>query len=176
MVYFPQNVFKNIISFARSPHPVARMLESELGVWMLSLRLNTDAFTGDVPQVFRWNRQKIFDGFFDPCYPHAALSNNNTIIEVYKQRFAGARRGWYTDRPTILTKHKDRRLFYHCVRWDSGDFNNKVYVYEAHLNPYHFGDKQNITNKDMIKYLKENGIKGYSKKKRKELISMCISF
>lgn len=188
MVYFPQNVFKGITSYLAPlyptrPHPVARMLESELGVWMLSLRLNTDFFTEeDVPRLFYWNRQKLLDGFFEPCYPHTALSNeSSTIIEVYKQRFAGASRGWYTNRPTIFTYNNDRRLFTYAKRWVCGGFHNKVYMYEARLNPALFGDKENfdkenITNKDMIKYLKENGIKGYSKKKRKELISMCLSF
>ena len=55
MVYFPQEVFTNITSYLKPlyptrPHPVARMLERELGVWMLSLRLN-NAYDDDI-----WSR------------------------------------------------------------------------------------------------------------------------
>lgn len=180
MVYFPQNVFKGITSYLAPlyptrAHPVARMLESELGVWMLSLRLNTDAwgFDEETHSVKGWGRKKIFQGFFITYYPLPAFTDGSLLNSVYKQRIAGARRGWYERRPTILNTYEWRGLFQFGVQRIS---DNK-YLWEARLNPSRlFGTSPNFTNRDMIKYLKENGIKGYSKKKRKELISMCLSF
>ncbi len=174
MVYFPQEVFKNIMSFACSPHPIARMLESELGVWMLSLRLNNAT---DHPTQYtdeEQDRQKIFDGFFDTANAICALSNSrpfNCRYDIYKQRFAGGRIGRYYHRPTILTESGEPHgLFW--FEFLGGD------TYGARINPFLFGDNHTweFTNKDMIKYLKENKIKGYSKKKRIELIKMCMSF
>ena len=182
MVYFPQEVFTNITSYLKPlyptrPHPVARMLERELGVWMLSLRLN-NAYDDDI-----WSRdvrKKIFDGFFRPCYPESAFNIEDFWnMDVYKQRFAGAKIDHYKWRPTILNEYDaDNRgifQFYMGRRWDCwGD--EKKLIRGARLNNEFLFGKLKFTNKDIKKYLKENRIQGYSKKKRIELIEMCMSF
>jgi hypothetical protein len=185
MVYFPQEVFTNITSYLKPlyptrPHPVARMLESELGVWMLSLRLN-NAYDGDIWP--RDVRKKIFGGFFRPCYPESAFNIEDFWnMDIYKQRFAGAKIDHYKWRPTILNEYDadNRGIFQFYLKWRpvAGHLAepDKKLIRGARLNNEVLFGKLKFTNKDIKKYLKANRIQGYSKKKRIELINMCMSF
>ena len=154
MVYFPSNVFKNITSYFKPlyptrPHPVARMFESELGVWALALRCTPD---DDLRTLW-----KLHYDFFEPRFP--CYSQYDPTM-IYKQRFAGAKMGW---------THKRARY-------------NSIPIIVSHTDLYgktkcYFHHHWTGTRTQEIKnYLKANGVRGYSKKKKAELIAMCMSF
>ena len=153
MVYFPEQIFKNIISFIPRPtHPVAKMMESQLGLWMLALR-STES---------QGSRAIAFRDFFAPRLPGDCIHDPSA---VYKQRHAGAKRAWTDYRPTVKRNPELMTPLVFSTRLAWGEI-------KAELNPKWHGK----TAKSMKDYLKMNKIKGYSNKKKPELIKMCMSF
>ena len=164
MVYFPEQIFKNIISFIPRPtHPVAKMMESQLGLWMLALR-STET---------QGSRAIAFYDFFAPRLPGDCIHDPST---VYKQRHAGAKRAWTDYRPTVKRNPELMTPLIQSTSWLPTIHNNQGIVrqgrWQAELNPKWHGK----TAKAMKEYLKMNKIKGYSNKKKPELIKLCMSF
>ena len=161
MVYFPEQVFKNIISFLPHPtHPVAKMMKSQLGLWMLALQ-STESRAP-------WGRAIAFQDFFAPRWPGDCIHDPST---VYKQRHAGAKRGW-TDYRTTVKSNPELIEGIVTSKIIRGWANQNWHYVKAELNPKWHG----TTAKAMKDYLKMNKIKGYSNKKKPELIKMCMSF
>lgn len=179
MVYFPEQIFKNIISFIPRPtHPVAKMMESQLGLWMLALRSNDTDYPRIAGKHFnehRWKieRESIFKAFFAPRMPDDFDEDPSA---VYKQRHAGAKRAWTEYRPTVKRNPELMTPLIQSDSWLPALHDNQGIVrpgrWQASLNPKVIGK----TAKAMKEYLKMNKIKGYSNKKKPELIKMCMSF
>ncbi len=179
MVYFPEQVFKNIISFIPRPtHPVAKMMKSQLGLWMDALRSNDTDYpriAGEYFNEHRWkrDRESIFRSFFAPRWP-GQYDRDPTL--VYKQRHAGAKKGWTDYRPTVKRNPELMTPLIDSDHWlpeiVSAHGVLRQGRWQAELNPKVVGK----TAKAMKEYLKMNKIKGYSNKKKPGLIKLCMSF
>lgn len=171
MTYFPQNVFKNITShfkplYPTRAHPVARMMEAQLGVWMLAMRYT--------PDDNLYERTKLFQDFFAPRAP---LANPHDPSAVYLQRHAGARRGITDYRPRFWPHRNGVIQSFDTRPVDAGAGApyGSLFLHTTHFAGCEFQPNCR-TIKDMKAYLKANGFKGYSKKKKDELIKMLLSF
>jgi hypothetical protein len=132
MIYFPDAVFKNILSFIPRPiHPTA--------------------------QIIKQNGCKPY------CDSHLGPYSRDGCILLWCRAYASMAQQRYGDYQRLL----DEQIFHHL---------------SCPFRPYAFNPtlatlwNKKLSVKEIKKILKDNGIKGYSRKKKAELVSLLMSY